>query len=99
MRFSRKYHDSVPWGASSVGKDAFSWVRSLEFNGESLSSPRSSSPVSVGGIVAEVGPRKMVFSTLAETEDQRADRSRRDHGRCMVYTCSKYAESTPRCRQ
>lgn len=72
MRFSRKYHDSVPSGFLLVGKDAFNCVRRIGLSGDSLSRPRSSIPVSEG-MGMEEGARKMVFSTLASAS-QRDDR-------------------------
>lgn len=65
IRFWRKNHESVPSGASVVGNDTFNFVRIDGLSGESLSRPKSSRSDSPDGIVAAVGPRKMVFSTFA----------------------------------
>lgn len=67
FRFSRKNHDSEPWGVVVVGNEALSLVRTTGFCGDSLSTPRSSRDGSSEGIMAVSGARKMVFSTFACT--------------------------------
>jgi len=71
LRFSRKYHESVPWLLESVGNEALSCVRSMPFDGERRSRPRSSKVESLAGRVTAEGAMKMVFSTLALATERR----------------------------
>ena len=85
FRFSRKNHESEPWDAAVVGNEALSLVRTTEFWGESLSTPRSSRDGSLEGMVDAGGARKMVFSTFACTEIIGSSSPSSDRGLiCMV---------------
>lgn len=55
----------MPSGASVVGNDAFSRVRTTGFSGERRSRPRSSTSGWPDGMVVAGGAVKMVFSTFA----------------------------------
>lgn len=62
-------HVSLPLCSSSVGKMASMWDRRDQFSGVSTSMLRSARVGDWGGMLTGSGPRKIVFSTLAETED------------------------------
>ena len=69
VRPSSRIHVSTPSGASSVGNDALILVLAVVWNGDIGIRYRSSRfGCSVGSVIVG-GPRKMVFSTFADTID------------------------------
>lgn len=90
-------HDDLPRSKSAVGKIVSRWVLSDQSSGVRVSMLRLDSEGCWSGMLTGSGPRKMVFSTFAETRDMPSMRHMRPASIIVWKTQDSLSLCVPAC--